>query len=400
MAVLKKLIYLSLFVFPLGVVIRIKIFGNSAVYPLDLVVMLSSFVFVYESLIRKVIPAQKITIPLIIFLLWAAVSFIINAFWLNPSQIMSSFLYWIRLVLYLLFFMGVLSLGKKEKRRLLVGMIISSVIFALFSAVQYIFYPNLAYLHYLGWDDHLFRVFSTMLDPNFTGVLLSCISILLLGLGFAWSNKKVKLGIFVLFVICVMLLFLTYSRTAYVTFLVSFTTFFLLLRKAKYIVFLVAIFVLGLVLIPKDLHSEGVDLLRTNSVYARLSANQDAIEIFKQSPIYGVGYNTLRFVRENKSGYDASQFEDHSLSGFPNSYLYVLSTTGIIGLIIFLFFLINTMLVVKSQEAKDHYQTISGIIAISTLVGVMAGSLFENLFFYIFVQYWLFLVIAIAYEKD
>lgn len=91
-------------------------------------------------------------------------------------------------------------------------------------------------------------------------------------------------------------------------------------------------------LLPKSLPSEGVNLVRTASVNSRLVAYQEATEIFLNQPVIGVGFNMYRYSQHEKgflkeNGNAQSWLTNHSGAGVPNSYLFVLATTGLTGFI-------------------------------------------------------------------
>lgn len=90
---------------------------------------------------------------------------------LNSLELGTAVLYLIRLLVYYSLFPLVLSLSKERKKQLTVTMMVTGVCIVLIGFMQYFFYPNLRNLYYLGWDDHLYRLFSVFFDPNFAGAL-------------------------------------------------------------------------------------------------------------------------------------------------------------------------------------------------------------------------------------
>ena len=83
--------------------------------------------------------------------------------------------------------------------------------------IQFLFYQSLRNLFYLGWDEHLYRMFSIFLDPNFAGaffvlyyflfvlnILIDSLKINKIFFIFHWSY-------FTFYLDCN---FLTYSRSA------------------------------------------------------------------------------------------------------------------------------------------------------------------------------------------
>ena len=79
--------------------------------------------------------------------------------------------------------------------------------------LQYVLYPNLRYLLYLGWDDHYLRLFGSLLDPNFTGVMLVLMIVVLLCRPDGKKSSRIDYAIASLSFIA---LLFTYSRSAFI----------------------------------------------------------------------------------------------------------------------------------------------------------------------------------------
>jgi O-antigen ligase len=170
----------------------------------------------------------------------------------------------------------------------------------------------MSFIQYLGFDDHYFRLIGTFLDPNYTGALLSSLSVLLLAQGRIFPSLLllVPLG-------------LTFSRASYLSLVVPLALLALLKRKYIYVL-LPLLLVLAVIIAPKPF-GEGVNLLRTFSIFSRLGSWQEGMSLFVQRPLLGFGYNTLT--------------TDTGRIGIDNSFIYLLATTGILGLASFLYFL-------------------------------------------------------------
>lgn len=138
---------------------------------------------------------------------------------------------------------------------------------------------------------------------------------------------------------------------------------------------------------------EGVKLLRTKSITDRLETFHDAVVIWKTSPLYGVGFNALRYAKEKEGLIPQHADNLHSGAGISNSYLFVLATTGIIGLGVFLFFLycIGKEIYIFKQK---HAVLGESILAIYS--AILVGSLSENIFFYPFILIIFFALFAVV----
>jgi len=125
-----------------------------------------------------------------------------------------------------------------------------------------------------------------------------------------------------------------------------------------------------------------------DSAYFRFISWQNAIEIFKDNPISGVGFNSYRYAQLDYGFVTLDTLGGHSGAGSDSSLLLVLATTGIIGFGTFLTgLLLPFVLFVKSKEFA--FYTV-------TFLGLMVHALFVNSLFFsqITVLWMLFLVLA------
>lgn len=396
---LKLLLYILLITFPIGVIIRINLIPSAYIYPVDIVL----FIIFVSSIIgysrnHILLFNNPIFKPLLLFLIIALVTLIINLKYLNLEYFVVSFLYLLRFLVYsnLLFVLKMFDQTFLKKYLLFVSF--SGFAFVVFGILQYIFYPDLRGLYYLGWDEHLYRMFSTFLDPNFAGPVFALEFLLLLGLILSkiYNNKFIKyyfvIGIFLSF----MSIFFTYSRSTFIMLLMSLMSFLVLIKKKKLIILALLFFALGILILPKDIKSEGVVLLRTASILSREESYRRAIIIFRDSPLTGIGFNAYRYAQNRYNFSDPRNWETtHPGSGVSNSFLFVLVTTGIIGFIIYSYFIINIILSVLQVKINNkNINLYLKAIVLSSIIGVMSHSIFENSLFYPFIMIWLFGIIG------
>jgi O-antigen ligase len=252
--------------------------------------------------------------------------------------------------------------------------------FFILGLLQYVVYPNLRYLLYLGWDDHYLRLFSSLFDPNFSGVLI--VLMLISFLCRPDGNRSEKID-YVLVGMGFFALLLTYSRSAFIVAFVAAIAIAAVRRKFAF--FLVAFIVIGcgIMLLPKTLPTEGADLFRTASISARSHEYAKAIRIIHENPMLGIGYNTYRYARTTYFDEKQSGFPSHGAAGVPNSYLFILATSGIIGFAFFLNFL-----GVLWQEYARRSQ-----LAAPLLSAYICSGLFDNTLVYPFIAVWVFLML-------
>ena len=75
-------------------------------------------------------------------------------------------------------------------------------------------------MHLEGWDPHIGRLLSTWFDPNFIGGFLGFILSITIALGlYYWKEKRTKLALVlgIIGFIGLIALYLTYSRSGYLT---------------------------------------------------------------------------------------------------------------------------------------------------------------------------------------
>lgn len=317
------------------------------------------------------------------FLLLLAVagflSLLISPLSLNFREKIVSSAYLFRYIVYFgTYLSAVVSIKKyKIKREFFLNLLtISGLLLILFGWLQYFLYPDLRNLYYLGWDPHFKRIFSTILDPNYLGLILVFVFWVIFNREKGWDFPKVvMLGLILL------TLAFTYSRSSYLALFVS--SFYYALKKNKILKYLllVILFAALLIFLPRP-GGEGVKLERIFSVEQRLNNWQNAWTIFKDKPLLGIGFNTLRYAYRNYGFLNEGWLTSHSAGGVDNSFLFVLVTSGIAGLLIFLLFLASLW-----RE--------SDLLGKQVLTAAIIHSLFLNSLFFIYILIFLWTILAL-----
>lgn len=286
------------------------------------------------------------------------------------SRYSTPLLYIARFVAYSMFTVSI-NFDTELKKNALEILWSSGVMIALLGLGQYFLYPNLRNLSYLGWDPHEFRVFSTLFDPNFTGIVL--VLTLILG-AYLRSTQQQKNSSFRLFLtigsgVTFVMLLLTYSRGSFVAALGSMAVFLISRNKFKLFFGSGVLFLLLLLILPRP-GGEGVNLLRTISIGSRIENSSMALDQFWNSPIFGNG-----------------SFE----TTVHNGWLYILSTTGIVGFGTYLWIwrrLLKTNL--KTFKKNPHFE-----LLLVSFVAIGIHSIFDNSLFYPHVMYWMWVLVGI-----
>lgn len=347
----KTIFFATLVVFPFGQLFKISIFNL-----FDLLVLLLA---VATFLKRPKYPEWYKYF--VYFILASILGLLINSslFTVHGS------LYLLRLWSYSMIAICISNFSselKANSQRLMAVAIAS----AIFGWLQYLIWPDLTVLKYLGWDDHLLRMVGTFLDPTYLGLILVLGSIIAL-------QKRFYLA----FVFLAFSLLFTYSRSSYLALFFVFLFDFVKNKKMFRFLLLNSIFLL-LFFLPKNI-GEGTTLTRTASANNKLINYQETYQIFKKSPLFGVGFNNICKAREI---YLLDQkTESHACNGADSSTLFLLATTGVIGLLLFLSFI---------SKLPTNY------ILVTSFLAVLLHSSFANSMFYPQVMFWMFALVGLA----
>ncbi|MFZ5932878.1 MAG: O-antigen ligase family protein [Patescibacteria group bacterium] len=381
----KALLFIYLVIFPFGQLLSFtaNILGVSVrIHPADVVVGLLAL-----STLRGKIKFPKVFVDVKNFLYVLGFSLVFSFLTFSARQSLVVSLYFFRLVAYSLFFLGVLDLTKKEnlKEFLFKSLVAISSFIGIFGLFQYFVYPDVRAFSVWGWDDHLFRLVGTFLDPGFTVIFLVFGFLATLGFYFTTQNKKwlALLGFFLVVIA------LTYSRAGYFAFLAGLATLLALEKNLKRILPPVLIFLMIVFLIPRW-GSEGVALARTRSIFARLTSYSEGIALFSKSPVFGIGYNNVCAGKEKFLGKTAD-FTSHACSGVESGPLLILATGGLVGFFSFLFLVFRIL--------KNTTRNLYGKVFIASGVSLLTHSLFTNSLFYPWVMGYMGIMLALSIRE-
>lgn len=388
--IIRILTYLLLVIYPSGVLLRLRVFSNVQVVPQDFIVFLifccCSIYFVKNK--TKIFKDNFFKFQ-IFFLLVGLFSLLVNTFFYKDVNFIVSALYLVRYLIYLnLVNIHVFFEEFKNLKKL---MYFSGVLILIIGFVQFIFYNNLQYLFYLGWDNHLYRLFSTFLDPNFAGAFY--ILLLFFFLQDIMQGKLIRgVSALILAFFTVIAVYVTYSRTALISLLAGLLSYGIVLKKFKLLLLLI-IAGIALLLAVSESSIEGLNPLRTASTFERIKSISESGQIIIKNPVIGVGFDAFRYAQirygfRNRGGAAISNAD----AGTNNSFLFVLATTGILGFLVFIFSYFNLIYtLIKSRK-------MSNVILASSCIALIAGSLFTNTLFYTPILVWFFLMVGLKDE--
>lgn len=372
--------------------------------------------------------------PMLWLAIWvgiAGVSWLINASGYSPKQALVGLAYLIRIVSYILVGLWIkrmyqVLIIKKENFRIendFVRYFAFMVVVSLFiGGLILVILPDFAALAAMGWDPHVGRLTSTWLDPNYYGSFLALVFAFFLALLAKVRREggkfvKSQLPYVIILLLSWMGVYLTYSRSALVTFLVAGLTVAIFLSW-RYIL-LVLLMLGSIVAMPSRLQARlgdtvaysvqqvasvtsenGVNDDTTNAAPADPTANdrinswKRAFQLFKTSPVIGVGYNMYGYALEKNNILSSETVEtNRASSGSDSSIMTVLATTGILGFVTFIMFCL--MLIRRLFINRHTSYFVLG--ALAWLMGWFASSMLNNTLFYVLLLVPSVLILTIAY---
>ncbi len=378
-------IFLFLVIFPFGQILRfsISLFGLSIpVHPVDIVVICAAIYTVFSRFKRPGVFKQ-----LAFFLSIAVFSFIFSIFIFKTPTLIYGLFYLIRIIAYTFFFVYVWNFAKKsvENKKLLSNSLLGvSIASSVFGWIQFLMIPDINAFFVYGWDIHMLRLVGTFLDPTFLGLII--VFGLIISISKLIEEKDKRIIPIILFLL-VSLAF-TYSRASYLAFFGAMFVVGLTKKKLTKILLIIATITVLLFLLPTE-KNNSIKLTRTFSVIARVDNYKETVRIFKEHPIFGVGFNNLCIARNKYVAIES--FSSHACSGSDSSLLLVLATTGIVGLMVLIGVAIN---IYKKLEKSNEVK-----VFLISVVALSVHSLFSNSLFYPWVMGYMFILLAVGVKE-
>jgi O-antigen ligase len=369
----KILLYLTLSALSLGQFAVIGRAGESNFYIFDILVLVFVvYGLIYFLSVEKSFKLPKVSHFFLLFTLTALVSLVLAIPNFEGYEIKVSTLYLIRWISYLLSSLVIFNMvGKKilKWEEFENAVIYSGLFLAIAGFIQILVLPDFTTLDpSLGWDPHKNRLASTFFDPNFIGAyFVICLAILL---DRFFSKKDPKLTFFLIILVA---LFLTFSRSAWGMFGVVVLVYGV--KKSRFLL-LVSLFVAFLAYFAVPRIQTRISGLTdpADSAAFRLISWKNTWEIVSENPVFGVGFNTFRYVQRDYGYLDIDTFLTHSGAGSDSSLLFVLATTGIFG---FLFYALGL-----TYPTIKYLKKGKGVLVVSLVLGFLLESQFINSLFY------------------
>ncbi|MFZ5437771.1 MAG: hypothetical protein ACOZAK_01860 [Patescibacteria group bacterium] len=344
-------------VFSLGQLQRIQLQGDIAFYLHDIIITIFVVGFLWQNK-NNFFNYKKISWPkfrLELSLLALVMVGMLLGSWegrITPK----SWLYLLRLVDYGLF---VYALQKvKLTYQPYLGLLIAGTLIGVWGLGQYIAIPDVRFLNIFGWDNHYYRLISTIFDPAFTGIIL----VLTVGLWQRLINQKpaYQQSGWLTQTILILAIAATFSRASYLALGLLTTHQWLTTNQKIKWSFLGIVFLLTIILLPKP-GGEGVNLARTSTLEARSENIQENLITLEGSQwLWGRGLF-------NNDAQKTSYTNNHAQLP-DNLLILVINGTGVIGLTLF------GLLTFKWIKIFYKQDKLWGILLITVLI----HSLFNN----------------------
>lgn len=359
MAWLLVLLWLGLLAGQLG---AIPLGAGVVLYVHDVVLVITLLVASLRYQLIKTVREARLLRPVWLFAAVGAVSILVNSSGHPMEGTIRGSLYLVRWVTYALVYALVLA-SPVSARAWLAGLGSLGVAFAGLGFVQLILYPDLRNLWYLGWDPHYYRLFATLLDPNFAGIILVLALFVLWHLGWRLAALLVLVA-----------LLLTYSRSSYAALLAGIGATLIPRHRWKQWLIITLMLLVGIVYLPKP-GGETLLLDRYDSTVARVQNWSQSLARIAGHPLLGLGWGAGK--------------------GVDSSFLFVGVGSGIAGSAAYLWLVIEQVkTVLRRRDAPGRF------LLLGSLAAVGIHSLFVNSLFYPWVMLWLWALMGIAQKSQ
>jgi O-antigen ligase len=396
MKVLRWLVAVLLLTASLGQLNRLFIGDGSDVvlYANDILIGIMAVWYVATAIIaRKSWRIPPVILPLFLWLMIGGLGLVLARSVLNFSEILISASYLLRYGAYaiVLFFVAYDSLvyasSWKERERTMYGwiavLLVSALLMAVSGFIQLYVLPDLAVLAKYGWDPHVNRLVTAMLDPNYAGCYFS------IAIGLSTSlflhlkqHYILRLVLLLLTAILLLALLLTFSRSGYIMLAVVLGCIALVKSRSLLVVGLM-VALLTVLYVPR-VQTRLIGAIEIDaSAQPRIVSWQNSLTIAQKNLFLGVGFNTYRYAQD-RYGIISLDTSGNAGAGADSSWLFILATTGLLGLLVFVANYIGLIWsgwqVYRASEHEVIKASALGLLAV--LCGLAVASQFNNALFY------------------
>lgn len=410
----KVLILLVLLGTLAGQLIQFRLVGIEIAL-LDLVAIVLLGAFIIKLVRYPDFRSFLVTSPLRYLVIWVgllslSLVSILPTLSLSASEIIIALLYLGRLIAYLSIWP--LASWKKtfKSEELVIWICWTGVLMVILGITQMAIFPDFQIYDHFGWDPHKHRLIATFLDPNFTAIWLTIVFALSSCMLMSRMHRSSTALLWITSVCSVLGIFLTVSRSGLIALVITCLGLAAIYLNRKAFWFLAGLALLISTLSPISQRLNGIINLDTTSRY-RLESWEGALNIVSQYPLLGVGFNTLKFTRYDNAlpgtSKVVSRFEDGIIrpaqlsnradAGFDSSLLTLLATSGIAGLLAFLWMVWNMISTNWSRQffSKSPYAS----AFITSTCGLFVSSWFVNAWLYPPILVTWLLLFSLTYDE-
>ncbi|KKR09648.1 MAG: hypothetical protein UT37_C0014G0007 [Parcubacteria group bacterium GW2011_GWA2_39_18] len=328
-----------------GQIIRLPI-GGGTIVASDLILFAVIFAWIFKKLIKRepFFISNPINLPLIILDVIMALSLVWALVILPRGEAVSGSLYFFRFLAYqMIFFLAQTSIKSITRAKQIFFLVLGSgIILSILGFIQLIIFPDFSSMVPEGWDPHIGRLLSTWFDPNLLGGLFAFLALLIIT---QMLFEKIKFWHIASLSIFITALLLTFSRSSLVAFVFGFFVIIILTIKRSWWMLGLGIGILIIAFLASPRIQERVGGILTIDVTAqkRVESWNNVLVLARDNPLFGTGFNTLRYVQFEEGL--ITNPEEHSAGGSDSSFLTILATTGIFGLLAFLWLWLSALFV-------------------------------------------------------
>jgi len=396
---IEKLIFLLILTLPLGQLGRLPLpFSQVNIYLHDLVVLFLLFYWLKKKIgQREKFNLPPLGQPILSFIGAGVFSLILSIPKRNLGEIAVASLYILRWTAYAgIYFLVAERLKKKQnlKPRLNNFLMISGTVAVCLGILQYLLLPDIRSLMASGWDPHYYRIVGTYLDPGFTGMIYVLTLVLIITK--LWSKREImknnsmssnlsteRLKLLGMGGVVYLALALTYSRSSYLAYLIAMIVVAGYKKSKKFLAGVLIAGVLTVILLPRP-GGEGVRLERQSTIWSRINNWRQSLIIGLDQPLCGVGFNNYRYVQRDYGFLEQENWrKTHAGAGADSSFLFILATTGVIGLMVY-FWLIKEVLLLGRKS----------LALTASTVALIGHSFFNNSLFYSWLMIWWWILVV------
>lgn len=335
-----------------------------------------------KSTLFKLFKKSPLVHAVIGFFVIGLISLLISGSSYGLTALVVGAFYLLRWLAYSLFFVYFLRFSHGQLEKII---IFFSVLIVAMGILQYLFFPDIRALQIAEWDPHYFRVVGSLLDPGFMGIML-----VLVLLYFTQKFQRFAPYSLIIWLTAYLAFAFTYSRSSYLAFVAGMAAIAYYKKSWKLILSMVALLAFTLLVLPRSPDGEGVKLERTSSIIARLDNWKRSLAIISDHPVIGVGFNTYRYAQRSYGIADDSKWlKSHAGAGADSSLLFATATSGLAGLLIYLWYLRS----LKRLSSKNYGLKV-------TLAALIIHSCFLNSLFYPYVMLWVSLLVALEIRRQ